>query len=62
MTRRRKARQLVRAMKEAEFDWDEHNRRMDEQLTRWNEAARRLSELHIETARDLRSATEDMNR
>ena len=50
--------QQARALKAAldEAAWDEHNRRLDEALARWEQVERELSELHIRMAREIREA------
>ena len=48
--------QTARLTQVPRFDWDEHNAELDRRLAAWNEDERKLSELHIKTARELREA------
>lgn len=50
---------IAREAREDAFDWDAHNRELEEALVRWFAAEVELSQAHIDMARDVRALIED---
>lgn len=57
-----KARLDIAANRDAQFDWDRHNRELDAALDRWLAAETALSQAHIDMARDVRAMIKERPR